>query len=64
MVRPWDAGRTFTMLARIRCFFRNYHNPTRHPLGGFRCVDCGWAGADLEEMGFAGAGYVARRILS
>jgi len=46
------------MLARIRCFFRNQHRPVRHPLGGFRCEECGWAGADLEEMGFVGSGYV------
>jgi hypothetical protein len=54
------------MLARIRCMFRNQHNPTRHPLGGFRCVDCGHVGSDLEEMGFADGGYVLpiRRLFS
>jgi hypothetical protein len=28
-------------------------------MGGFRCVECGTAGADLEEMGFAGSAWVA-----
>jgi hypothetical protein len=53
------------MLARIRCYLRDHHNPARHPLGGFKCSDCGAAGADLEEMGFEDAGYVfARRSWS
>jgi hypothetical protein len=47
------------MLARLRCFVRQYHQPVRHPLGGFRCVECGAAGADLDEMGFPGSGWVA-----
>jgi hypothetical protein len=47
------------MLAWIRCALRRYHRPRRHPLGGFRCAECGAAGADLEEMGFAGSGWVA-----
>ena len=46
------------MLARIRCFWRNQHHPVRHPLGGFRCSECGMFGVDLEEMGFEGSGYV------
>jgi len=41
-----------TMLARLRCIIRHYHQPRRQPIGGFRCVDCGAAGADLEEMGW------------
>jgi len=28
-------------------------------MGGFRCAECGAAGADLEEMGFAGSAWVA-----
>ena len=54
------------MMAWFRCFVRNHHNPTRHPLGGFRCADCGEAGADLDQMGFVGGGYVlpVRRIFS
>jgi hypothetical protein len=54
------------MLARFRCFFRSSHNPVRHPLGGFKCVDCTFVGADLEEMGFANGGYVLpmRRLFS
>jgi len=49
------------MLARLRCALRQHHQPRRHPLGGFRCVDCGAAGADLEEMGFSGSAWVAPR---
>jgi hypothetical protein len=47
------------MLAWFKCLLRNQHNPVRHPLGGFRCADCGEAGADLDEMGFEGDGYVS-----
>ena len=28
-------------------------------MGGFRCAECGAAGADLEEMGFAESAWVA-----
>jgi hypothetical protein len=49
------------MLARLRCYLRDHHNPSRHPLGGFKCSDCGTTGVDLEEMGFEDAGYVATR---
>jgi hypothetical protein len=54
------------MIAWFRCFVRNHHNPVRHPLGGFKCADCGEAGADLEQMGFTDSGYVlpVRRIFS
>ena len=54
------------MIAWLRCFVRNRHNPVRHPLGGFKCADCGEAGADLEQMGFADSGYVlpVRRLFS
>ena len=54
------------MIARLRCFFRNQHNPVRHPLGGFRCLECGHVGADLEEMGYVDGGYVmpVRRVFS
>jgi hypothetical protein len=30
----------------------------RYLLGGFRCSQCGTVGADLDEMGFRGEGYV------
>jgi hypothetical protein len=55
-----------TMIARLLCYFRHHHNPVRHPLGGFKCSDCGEAGADLEQMGFVGGGYVmpVRRVFS
>lgn len=54
------------MTAWLRCWMRKHHNPVRHPLGGFKCTDCGMAGADLDEMGFAGGGYVLpiRRLFS
>jgi hypothetical protein len=60
----WQGG--FKMIARLRCFFRNQHNPVRHPLGGFRCLECGQVGADLEEMGYVDGGYVmpVRRVFS
>ena len=35
------------MIARFLCYLRHHHNPVRHPLGGFKCSDCGEAGADL-----------------
>lgn len=53
-------------MAWFRCFVRNRHNPVRYPLGGFKCADCGEVGADLDQMGFVGGGYVPteRRIFS
>lgn len=53
------------MIAWLRCFLRGRgHNAVRHPLGGFRCADCGVTGESLEEMGFKRDGYVGpyRRI--
>ena len=44
---------------RLRCFVREQHVPQRHPMGGFICKECAFAGADLDEMGYLGAGYVA-----
>lgn len=54
------------MLAWLKCFARNLHNPVRHPLGGFKCSDCGTTGVDLEEMGFSGSSRVhpIRRMFS
>jgi hypothetical protein len=54
------------MMAWLHCLFRGYHSPERQLVGGFRCVDCGRAGADLEEMGFENLGYapVLRRALA
>lgn len=51
--------------SRLRCMWRGRHNPVRHPLGGFRCVDCHRVGVDLRQMGFDDA-YVPhlRRIFS
>ncbi len=42
----------------LRCYWRGWHEPQRHPLNGFRCADCGFAGASLDEMGL-GSGYVS-----
>ena len=50
------------MLAKLRCFFRNRHEPRRHPLGGFRCTECGKAGANLHDM-YRRAAYDVDRIL-
>jgi hypothetical protein len=54
------------MINRLRCLIRNHHVPSRHPLGGFRCLECGEPGADLDEMGYLGCGYVTplRKIFS
>jgi hypothetical protein len=54
------------MLSWLRCLLRSRHVPIRHPLGGFRCLDCGAVGADLDEMGFYGEGYLPplRRVYS
>ena len=54
------------MYAWLCCVLRGRHNPSRHPLGGFRCLDCGRAGADLEDMGFQGQAYLrqSRRALA
>lgn len=41
--------------SRLECLTSGLHpNATRHPLGGFKCPDCGQAGAD-------GSGYVTKR---
>jgi hypothetical protein len=48
------------MIALLMCLLRGRgHNPVRHPLGGFKCADCGKSGADLERMGFLDGGYVS-----
>jgi hypothetical protein len=54
------------MIAWLYCRMRGHHSAARHPLGGFRCKDCGAVGEDLNEMGFTGDGYVPpmRRIYS
>ena len=50
----------------IVCYLRGRHNPKRHPLGAFKCADCATAGADMDEMGFKGGGYVppTRKVFS
>ena len=45
------------MFAWLRCLLRQHHRPVRHILGGYKCVDCGTAGASLDELGQSG-GYV------
>jgi hypothetical protein len=54
------------MLAWLHCLFRGYHAPERQIIGGFRCAECGRAGADLGEMGFENFGYapVLRRAIA
>jgi hypothetical protein len=52
------------MLAWVRCFLRDRHEPTRHFLGGFRCTDCGATGPDLSAMGFHDQGYVSLERLT
>lgn len=55
-VDPW------LVFKRGRCALRRQHQPVRRVvggLGGFRCLDCGFVAADLEEMGYEGGGYVA-----
>ena len=47
------------MLAWIRCMLRDRHNPARYYLGGFKCTECGAVGADLDDMGYRGEGYVS-----
>ena len=49
----WDS-----VWAMARCLMRGHHDPVRHHLGGFVCLDCDFRGADLDEMGFKGEGYV------
>ncbi len=54
------------MFARLRCLVRSRHEPKRHPLGGFRCADCGASGADMDDMGFPNGSYLppVRRVFS
>lgn len=52
---------------RIYCAVRGRHNPQRaHPLGAFRCPDCGRTTKSLEDFDGVGAGYVSptRRVFS
>jgi hypothetical protein len=51
----------------VRCALNDRHDPVHHPLGGFVCARCGAFGANLEQLGFEGEGYVsepARRRLA
>jgi hypothetical protein len=52
------------MLSRLRCFWRQRHDPLRQFLGGFRCAVCGVVGADLGAMGFDGYVAPVRRTYS
>lgn len=52
VVQPWVQRLLATVgLAVLWCFWRRWHNPIRHILGGHRCADCNAALADLEEAG-------------
>lgn len=47
------------MIQRLLCLIRGSHvDPQRHPLSGFRCSTCNTAGADYDDMGHYGGGYV------
>ncbi|PYQ54812.1 MAG: hypothetical protein DMF78_04435 [Acidobacteria bacterium] len=48
------------MWAWFHCWLRSHHNPARHPLGGFRCLDCGAMGIDLRDMGYKELGGLTR----
>jgi hypothetical protein len=48
------------MFSRFQCWLRSHHDPARHPLGGFRCRECGAMGLDLGEMGFQELGSLSR----
>ena len=66
MVRLAARARGRSLSGVVRCAARGACRPVRHPLGPFRCADCGTAGADLDEMpGYSGQGYVAstRRVM-
>jgi hypothetical protein len=56
------------MLSRLTHAIRGFHpNYTRHPLGGFRCIECGRPGATLADLGFGReSGFVLpmRRLFS
>jgi hypothetical protein len=53
----------FLGLVAIYCAWRRRHDPRRQPLGGFRCMDCWRAFANLEEAGYRDGGHVdPRRI--
>lgn len=43
----------------VRCTWRGKHRPVRHPLGGFRCLDC-FLGGSAEDLGIDD-GYVDTR---
>lgn len=66
-VVPGDCGAE-VVISILRCFFRGTHREAkRHPLGGWRCGECGFAGEDLEAMGYGReAGYVntVRKVFS
>ena len=54
------------MFSWFHCWLRSHHNPVRHPLGGFRCLDCGAMGLDLREMGFQELGSLppSRKLMT
>jgi hypothetical protein len=56
----------FSPLRFLRCWWRDRHDGVRHPLGGFWCRSCGFAGVDQDEMGYRGTAYVQaqRRVFN
>jgi len=60
-VRSLEKLRAAKVLALLHCLFvRGRHEPVRHPLGAWRCQDCGSALADFAEAGTMDDGYVWR----
>ena len=59
---------TGSLWSRLLCAWSGVHVPAHNPLGGFRCLRCGKAAADLEHLGFDDEGYVSdmelRRLTS
>lgn len=63
--RLWHSVREVdSLLAWLRCWWRGWHDPKKVLPDGQRCRDCGLPGADMEDMGFVGGGYVppVRRV--
>ncbi len=45
-------------MSKLMCFARGRHEPRRHPLGAWRCEDCGVGLADLAEAGLLDSSHV------
>jgi len=62
-----DGAALFIRRSGLHCYVFNgwpwdgAHTPKKQPLG-FRCVDCGKAGADLNDLGYDGYVAPVRRV--